>query len=372
MSKQGGAKKGGRRGCPTPLAPPSQSTQSLYIDIWDYYDADYPFQLFIGGYGMGKSFSALRGAIASGKPFIYMRRTETAREECTCSKTGGDEGNPFNPINEVEGWDVGLHPISKKMSGIFRRVRDEETGLPRPAGSPIGISVALPSLAKIRGAGLARNRVIIYDEFIKEAHEPQMRGEFRALMRGYETVNRNKEFDGDEPTHLWLISNAEDIYNPIFIGLGIVSDCERMALKGQEHKYYRERGLAVHLLKSSPEFLKRKSETAIMKLMAGTQYYDVGLSNQFANNDFSQVRYQRLTGWRPYCALEHAYVYEKKGEGRLHVSYQAGVCPKYKAGGSDELLFRRRHALALWDYYVEGNLTFETLELKEFILEHIR
>ena len=365
------ASSGDRTGQPV-LSGGGQAPPPLYIDLWDYYDPKYPFQIFIGGYGCGKSYSALKGAVERKIPFIYMRRTETAREECTTSRSGGDEGNPFNPINENEGWNVGLHPISKKMSGIFLREDDPETGFPVPHGAPIGISVALPSLAKIRGAGLARNKLIFYDEFIKEAHEPKMTGEFRALMRGYETVNRNKEFGGEEPTHMWLVSNAEDIYNPILIGLGLVSDCERMANRRQEHKYYPEKGLAVHLLQSSPEFLKRKSETAIMKLMQGTNYYDVALSNQFANNDFSQVKYQRLSGWRPYCALEHAYVYEKKGEAKLHVSYQTAVCARYKATGSDELLFRRRHAGALWDAYVEGAITFESLELKEFILEHIR
>lgn len=344
-------------------------SDNLYIDLWDYDNPDYPFQIFIGGYGCGKSYSGLKGAVERGIYFTYMRRTRDAFTIC-CDGKKGDAGNPFNPINDNEGWNIGFVRENDKMAGIYERKMEGTANV--PSGPPIGNALYLPGLAKVRGAGLEKTELIFYDEFVKEAHEPKMRGEFRALMRGYETVNRNKEFKGLPPTRLWLVSNAEDIYNPIFIGLGIVADAERMARKGQEHKYYPKRGLAIHLLHSSPEFMKRKSETAIMKLMAGTQYADVGLSNQFANNDFSLVGYKRLHGYHPVAALDFAYIYKQKGEKKWYVSYAKAQCITYTASQKqDELLFRRTVATGLRDQYVKGNIEFESYELKEFFLEHI-
>lgn len=342
----------------------------FYLDLWQYDDPKYPFQIFIGAYGAGKSFSALKGSIERNIDWIYMRRTKDAFNDC-CSGPKGDAGNPFNPLNEKLGWDIGLHKISEKIAGIYRRSRDANN-LPVPEGAPLGKALYLPGLAKVRGAGLESAELIFYDEFIKELHEPKMRGEFRALMRGYETINRNKEFDGKPPTRLWLVSNAEDIYNEVFIGLGIVSDAEKMARRSQEHKYYPERGLALHLLHSSPEFLKKKSQTALMKLMAGTQFADVGLNNQFANNDFSLVEYRRLTGYRPVVSLDNATIYQKKGERTFYVSYAPAKCEAYTTKvDHDVLMFRRRFALSLKDAYTEGKITFESYDLKSFILENI-
>lgn len=344
--------------------------ESIYLDLWEYYDESFPFQVFIGAYGAGKSFSALKGAIEREINFMYMRRTKEAFDAC-CATPKGDMGNPFNPINDFTGLDIGLHKQGQKLAGIYERERDKN-GLPQPKGSPKGSATYLGALAKVRGAGLERTKLIIYDEFIKEMHEPKMRGEFKALMRGYETINRNKEMRGEAATQLWMISNAEDIYNPIFIGLGIVADCEKMARKGQEHKYYKDKGLAIHLLKSNPEFMKRKSETAIMRLMSGTQFADVGLKNKFANNDFSLVGYKRLTGWQPVCHLDFAYIYKKKGEAKWYVSYAEAKCAGFSANmAQDERLFRQRNALVLQDAFTEGVLDFESYELKEFILEHI-
>lgn len=345
--------------------------EKLFLDLWDYDDPAYPFQIFVGAYGAGKSFSGLKGAIEREIPWMYMRRTKDAFDACCCGPRGG-EGNPFNPLNDTLGWDIGIHKINQKMGGIYHQVYDEKSGIPKPEGAPIGTATYLPALAKVRGAGLEKTELIFYDEFIKELHEPKMRGEFRALMRGYETINRNKEFRGLPPSRLWLVSNAEDIYNEVFIGLGIVSDCEKMSRKGQEHKYYPQRRLAVHLLHSSEAFLEKKRKTALMQLMEGTQFADVGLNNQFANNDFSLVGYKRLAGYFPVCALSKAFIYRKKGENLYYVSYAPAKCAQFNGElPQDERFFRQRHALALQDAFTHGQLEFESYELKSYILEHI-
>lgn len=343
----------------------------LYVDLWDYDDKRYPFQIFIGGYGMGKSYSALKGSLDRGINLLYLRRTETTLKSITSGKMG-DGGNPFSPINENTDYNVGIHPIQEKLSGIYQREYDEKTGLNKPVGSEIGHATALPCLSKIRGAGLESTELILYDEFIKESIEKNMTGEFKALQRGYETVNRNKEFEGKAPTRMWLLSNAEDIYNPIFIGYGIVSDYEKMIREGKHHKYFPNRRLAIHWLESSKKFQEKKRNTAIMQLMQGTQYEDVAIANQFANNDFENVKYMRLTGYAPIVSWGAATLYKKKSERLYYVSYQRAQCPHYNIDSETDMKrFRRNYALGLQDLYIADRIYYESYQLKRILLDNI-
>lgn len=343
----------------------------LYYDVWDYDDPRYPFQLFVGGYGTGKSYSGMYGALKRRVKMLYMRRTDATLEDISSSGAHGDAANPFNPINANEGTNIGIYQIKKHLSGIFERQEDSQGNM-KPSGLPLGLATSLYSLAKIRGAGLNEIELIFFDEFIKEQHEKRINGEFKALIRGYETVNRNREFEGKPPCRLWAVSNAEDIYNDIFKGFGIVADVERAIHKGIHDIYFPKRRLAVHLVQSSEDFLEKKKNTAVMQLMEGTQYYDVALNNQFANNDFSNVRYLNIRGWRPVAALDNAYIYRKKGERKYYISYAPAQCQHYSSSSdADSRLFRRMVGCMLVDPYTRGEITFESYELKALILDNI-
>ena len=39
-----------------------------YIDVWKFKSNKFPFQIFIGGRGTGKTYSALTGALGAGRP----------------------------------------------------------------------------------------------------------------------------------------------------------------------------------------------------------------------------------------------------------------------------------------------------------------
>lgn len=338
---------------------------SDYVNIYDYEDDEFPFQIFTGGRGTGKTYGALEG-IVDGRRSIFMRRTMD-EVEMLADDNNEENGNPFKPINLNRGTNIGLKRVNKKLFGIYHRT--EEDDKLQYVGKAIGLACAMSTVAKVRGAAFNDYTDIIYDEFIPEKHIKKMRGECDAFLNAYETMNRNREFDGIPPMKAWLLSNANDIYNPIFVGLGIVSTVEKMARKGQTDLYMKERGLAIHLLEPSKTFVEKKSKTAIARLTKGSKFADSAYGNEFAYNDFTNVTYRKLVGYIPVAAVDNFYIYRKKGEKEIYVSYSPAKCIKFSSDiQADCMRFRREVGVWLQPYYVAGNMYFESYEIKEMIL----
>lgn len=340
-----------------------------YVNVWDYKSKEYPFQIFIGGRGVGKTFGALAGCLDLDSKFIYMRRT--AQEvDLMLDSEHGEGANPFKPLNKMYKRDIGLSRIVKNLAGIYNReMIDDKLS---PVGAPIGYSVALSTIASIRGIDFSDAEVCIYDEFIPEKHVRRIKNEGTALFNAYETMNRNRELAGLPPMLLFLLANSNDIYNDIFIELGIVSSIEKMVRKNKRDLYLSDRGLAVHLLENNTEFTDAKAETALYKLTAGTTFSDMALSNSFAYEDFSLIGRQRLDGYRPVCSIGKATIYMKKGESFVYVSYAQAKAQRYNIDNeSDRLCFYSDHGRRLKQYYTNGLICFESYELKRVILDLI-
>lgn len=341
-----------------------------YINIWDYKDNDFPFQIFTGGRGTGKTYSGLSGALQLPDKFIYMRRTAQELDLMMDSEKYGEGANPFKPINEDFGRNVGLAKIVKNLAGIYNREMID--GILKPVGAPIGYGVALSTISSIRGISFSDCSDCIYDEFIPERHVKRIKKEGEALLNAYETICRNRELNGMPPLRLWLLANANNIYNDIFVELGIVSRIERMIRKNQTDFYDKSRGLAVHLINNNREFVEKKKKTALYKLTAGTDYYNMAICNKFAYNDFSLIHHENLTGYRPICSIGKGTIYGKKGDTYLYVSYAPAKCPSYDIDTEQgrrsffNIIGRR-----ISKYFVSSRITFESYELKQIVLDLI-
>lgn len=347
-----------------------------YFNIPDYMDYNYPFQIFIGGRTGGKTYSMLKWLILeaqkSGKPFIFSRRLKTDLEEMVDTKEGYETGNVIKSLNDDMGWNYGIDFMTKKMAGIFHRETDEEDGSLKSVGAPIAYAIPMGSIARMKGIDMHECDDWLYDEFIPEPHIPKIRNEGEMIFRAYETVARNREIKGQKPIRFTMLANAEDIYHAIFQTLGVVADMEKLMRTGKEHKYYPDRGLAVHILKTPESLLKKKEGTALYRLTQGTKYYDMALNNQFAYNDFSDIKYMRLDGFRPVCSLDKAYIYEKKGERIYYVSYAPAKCESFNTKTQNNAMyFRRRIGVMLHDPYIEGRIFFESYDLKMHLLDNI-
>lgn len=359
----------------TAQTPVMESVQKLFINIWDYHSRDVPFNIFIGGRGTGKTYSGLRGAIESKEEFIFMRRLLSELTELLIDK--GEDANPFQSLNADYGYDLGIEMITEKRGGIYHC--KSENDVIKTFGAPIGHAVPMTSIARMKGFELKKSRYWLYDEFIKEAHVPRLKGEGDALFAAYDSICRNREFFGEPPIYMDLCSNATDIYNEIFKSLGIVADVEKMVATGVRDKIFHKRGLGVHLLASPPEFIKKREQTAIMRLTQGTRYHDMALGNCFSYNDFSLIGYQKVAGFQPICHIKQyekggadAYIYRKKGERRYYVSYAPAKCELFTIQHlQDVQRFQRKYGVMLRNPFTQGKLTFESYELKQIILDLI-
>lgn len=340
-----------------------------YIDVMDYVDNNYPFQIFMGGWGVGKTYSALRGMINEKYKFIYMRRT-TEQLDALTDKKYADLTNPFKSVNRDYGWNVGFQKLGKKLAGIYHREKTEK-GENLPVGEPIGAGISLFGTASMRGMDMTDMEFWIYDEFCKELHEPKRKGEFRALIRAYETIARNKEIQTGKKMPMFLFSNTDDLYNEVLIGFGLVHDAERMVANGEHHKYYKNRGLALHILETPESLIQAKSQTALYKLMQGTNIVDVALKNEFGFADFSYVKYLDIRGFRPLYGLGKAYIYKKKGEKLYYISYAKAQCKWFNPDIPTDItaFLRTGMGLVLQDEIPVGNVRFESYDLKAFIYE---
>lgn len=349
---------------------------SDFINIWDYKDNNYPFQIFIGGRGTGKTYSAL-GATTSPekrdtydiKKFIYLRRTKDDADILQDNEKDGEGANPYKKLNEDLGCNLGIKKFNKKMGAVYERKLEDSKYIYE--GLPLGFTMGLTSLAGLRSLDFSDVSDIFFDEFIKERHIKAIKGECEALLNGYETINRNREFFGLPACRLWMLANSNDIYNDYFVTLDIVNICEKMIARGISDKYILERGLAIHILPASKSFKEKKEKTAIARLTKGTKYYDMAYNNAFSYNDFSLIAHRNLKGYIPFCSINNrAFLYKKKGDSEYYITYARARVENFNIDNEQgRRSFMARYGLGMIEEFTNSNIIFESYELKALILD---
>lgn len=348
---------------------------SKYIWIWDYKDDRYPLQFFIGGRGDGKTYGALDGArlhyLEDGSRFIFSRLTIKEQKQIT-AKAAKASGNPFKKINKKEGCNVVILGSGDDLVSSIVDFESDDKGRIVPTGRLYGYACSLVDVCDIRGQDYDDCTDWIIDEFIPEKHKRLPNGLGDALLNGIETLNRDREDDGRPPLRVWCLANANDIYNPIFKDLGLVSVCEKMKREGKHDIYLKDRAIAIHLLEDSEELVECRSKRAIAKISKGTRFADMAYNNDFAYNDFSNVKYLKVTGYVPIVSLNDITIYCQKGSGRLYLSYTPAKCPKLDGNKENELiLFKKKYSQRLYNAFVNNKITFESYDIKAQILEII-
>ena len=352
----------------------------IFVNIWDYKNPDYPFQIFIGGRGKGKTFSGLYGDERGGLyralnddnyKFMYARRTQEESEMCQCSK-GEENANPFKQVNQKKGTNAGFFKLNKKISGIYQMNKENE-GQILPEGRLLGYGCGISTIASMRSLDFTDVDDCICDEFISEAHVRKLKNEGDMFLNAYESINRNREFEGLPAMNMYFISNSTNIYNPLFVVLEIVNICERMMNKGQEHFYDKSRGLAIHIFASNGQYEEFKRKSAIGRLTRGTKFYESAIDNKFSYNDFSLIGHKNLKGYVPICSIKNeVYIWKKKGSEEYYCTYARGQCPNFNVESEqDRRAFVQRVGFAMESIFTSSAITFETYDIKQTVLDLI-
>ena len=313
-----------------------------YLDTKSVIDMPYPFVFCVGGRGTGKTYGALHTAVEehSGH-FQLMRRTQTELDNIS-----SDVNSPFKVLNADFGYDISV------------KARKNHALIYDSALEVIGQMVALSTVSNIRGFDASDIDLCIYDEFIPEAHKAPIKNEHLAFLNYYETVNRNRELTGKSPLKIRAFSNANDITNPLIVGLGLVTPLAKMREKGRDLYIDKERGYVLLDLINSP-ISRKKEETALYKFAGDGEFKDMSINNTF-KNPLSKPVSRPLKEYIPQFSVGEIAVYKHKSVDKFYVSHtRSGTVPHFDITDTD---IKRLRLYAPWapiKYYLH-KIEFET------------
>lgn len=321
-----------------------------YIDIKKILSYKIPFTWILGGRASGKTFGALKTMYETDTRFMLMRRTQAQ-----CDLINKPEFNPYKAVNEYLHTNIEVKSISKYNAKIVETNEETEKLL--------GYTCALSTIANMRGFDASDVSIMIYDEFIPEKHERAIKFEGASFLNAYETINRNRELQGQPPLQVLGLANAFNIANPIFLELGLVGRCEKMRNSGQEIYIDRERGIMIVLLQKSP-ISKAKADTALYRLSTG-RYKDMALKNDFSYNSWDSIQSKALKEYKLLCSIGEISIYKHKAKRQYYVSeHRTGTAPEYKTDEIDITRYRRSTGAVLYGAYMRNNIIFENMLVK--------
>jgi hypothetical protein len=332
-----------------------------YLDIDAIRRLGLPFNFIVGGRGTGKTYGALKNVIDKNIRFMLMRRTQAQAD-----MINKPEFSPFKKLNTDLNINIVTKPISKYNSGFY--LADNEG---KPAGNAIGYTCALSTVSNIRGFDASDIELLIFDEFIPERHERPIKNEGAAFLNAYETMNRNRELNGEKPLQVLCLANANDLANPIFMELGMVRKADNMRKKGQEVSINKDKGYGIFLLNRSP-ISQEKRDTALYKLTEGSEFTEMSLDNDFLGVDNEKIVSRPLNEYKPIVTVGEITIYKHKNGGKLYVStHETGSPPKYS---STEAALKRFNFSYNWlrMAYYSGIIEFEEYLCESLFLKYIK
>ena len=324
-------------------------TKEGYIDFNYIMKDRNVFKFLIGGRGSGKTYGAIQWALQNKKTVLFMRRTQTQIDLIR-----NDNFSPFAAVDK----SIYVKSINKNLAGLYH---GDEAGA---EGVPIGYMCALSTIANIRGFDASSVDLIIYDEFIGEAHERSIKNEGQAFLNAYETINRNRELQGREPVQVLALANSNMLANPIFVELNLVSAVERM-LKNATYVYKnRARNVSVYMIMHSP-VLDKKQNTALYQLAGDTDFSRMALKNQFTTEEMDHIAPQDLRQYKLICTVGEIAIYKHKSTKTYYVTdHISGTTENIYTAGPMDLKRFRRDQYFLWLAYLGGRILFESYIFK--------
>lgn len=308
------------------------ANKRFYFDVRGRSTA--PFQIYIGGRGVGKTYSALDDVISGDyQSFLYLRRSQKEIES-----VASGYANPFKRLNLDKGYEVESDYIKAKGFGTFTY-----------KGELKGYSASLSTFSNLRSIDLSDVDIIVYDEFIPEKHRSKMKNECDALLNLYETVNRNREIQGKPPVKLILLANSISLASPVLIGLNIVPVIQHMIDKGHNRFTDRDRGLYVELV-ADVGITEAKRKTALYKLTANTDFGAQALENEFSSDRLDLVKNVRLIEYKPVFTFDIYTCYVHKANKTLYMAVKSEkATTRYTKtqGGQLRREFGMRYCLAI-------------------------
>lgn len=329
-------------------------TEKGYLDIPYILHFGLPFNWIVGGRGTGKTYGALKYAYESEKTFIYLRRTQTQIDLIV-----NQEFNPFESLNSDMGWDVGCYTINKYNKGFYLEEFNEEKEKFEKVGDPIGYGMALSTISNLRGFDASNVELLIFDEFISERHERPIKNEADAFLNAYETMNRNRELKGKKPIQCLFCANANNLANPLFLKLNLLTQASKMIRDNIEFAQLPHRESTMTILQES-KISEQKRETALYKLARGTAFEAMSLENKFVYDEHYHVGHKPLIEYKPIVQIKELTIYKHKSKREYYVSEYCNGTPLKTYGDTNvELQQFAQNERYLRRAFYNGHMWFE-------------
>lgn len=324
-----------------------------YLNMRDIIYCGMPFVMIVGARGTGKTYGCLETLIEDETRFILMRRTQK-----TLDKINKPAFSPFNDLNKAHGWSIYPFAAGEGSASYMDGEYDERNKL-IPGEKTYGISLALSTVATMRGVGLSDYEVLFYDEFIKEAHEKPIPNEGAAFANAYETINRNRELQGRPPLICVCAANSNDLGNPLFVYLGLVEEAIKLQKSDRDYTILPDRGVALFMPHKSP-ISEMKKDTALYKLTHNTSYGDMALRNTFLIEGEDTINSVNLREYKPLVSPGVLTVYEHRTQEGYFVSFHRSGSPERFREERIELLRFKNKYMWLWGEHMQKRVVFET------------
>lgn len=325
----------------------------MFTNVIDFLKEKIYFNFFIGGRGVGKTYSTLRHLLQGKKIFIYLR---TSAKELGIAA----DSNVFSILDKRIKW---------------RKLEEDFYGIEKN-NKIIGYGCALSTFKNIRGVNFENVEIIFHDEFIPEVSARKIiKNEADAFFNMIESVNRNRELLGHDPITYIACANANNIYNPYFIALKIINNIELALYEGSNRYIDYERGLQVVMLKASNEYIEKKRQTALYKLTAGTDFEKMALNNEFSYNDFSLIKKNvKVVGYVPILRIDEIVIWKKKNQSE-YVARAGNIKIKNQYNTSDDLqarLFFKNYREPFYLAILNKDMIFDNYEIKKKIFDILK
>ena len=328
-----------------------------WFELRNYIDKIRAFTYIIGGRGIGKTFGTFDlffdPEFMHGAPFIYMRNKSIQLKESATAF-----GNPFKKWNKLRGRNVQVVPEGEHyiiQEKIFEDNKLKDINV-------YGYAVALSTFENLRGVDLSDVNYVVFDEFIELG--TLTFNQYKTFSHFYETVNRDRELEGEEPLKVILLSNAQKLDNSILAGYDLISTIEDMIRNGIEIRSSRDH--TIMLPKSNVSELKK--DTALYRMTKGSDFYDEAINNSFANDSFTGVKKRKVIEYVGICKIDDMYIYRHKHDNHYYITYtRVQNVPDFNSR-DQRLLFMHHYGIRLVEGYAEGRVFFENFTIKSKIM----
>ena len=314
------------------------------------------FIVILGTRQIGKTYGTLKLMTDEKRNFILMRRTQTEADFIT--------NGTLNPFLALGRTDI---KVKKESQYIGKIQAETESGF-----EPIGITLSLTCVSKIRGFSGAAFSDLVYDEFIPESHVNRIRNEGDAFLNAVVTISGNREIEGKPPLRCWLLANSNNIGSPILKALNITDKVESMDKSGQELSILPDRGIIIVLAKARKLSDKRKKTSLMKAISKESEFTKMAYDNEFSYNDAENVTRRDLKQYVQIAAVTGVFtIWKHKGNNSLYITSYRRCNREFSNTdrGYRELLTT---IPTLKLNYTFNNTFFESLAIKEIYKDLVR